>query len=76
MARCVLVVGLGRTGSAVARVLAARGDRVTVVERRTAGALGGLDLLDLPEHELAERARAAHEALFEKSLPPLTRRDA
>ncbi len=34
------------------------------------------DLLDLPERELSERARAAHERLFKKSLPPLIRTDA
>src|SRR5436190_13806201 len=44
MGRRVLVVGLGRTGSAVARVLSARGDRVTVVEQRPATGVGDADL--------------------------------
>src|SRR6185295_3756848 len=39
MSRRVLVVGFGRTGQAVARVLAARGDRVRAGDRRDAGAL-------------------------------------
>ena len=40
MRRRVLVVGFGRTGQAVARVLAARGDRVRAGDRRDAAALG------------------------------------
>src|SRR5215831_4524669 len=40
MSRRVLVIGFGRTGRAVARVLAARGDRVRVGDARSAGALG------------------------------------
>ena len=39
MSRRVLVVGFGRTGQAVARILAARGDRVRAGDRRDAGAL-------------------------------------
>src|SRR6185369_13217554 len=39
MSRRVLVVGFGRTGQAVARVLLARGDRVRAGDRRDAGAL-------------------------------------
>ena len=39
MSRHVLVVGFGRTGKAVARVLAARGDRVRAADARTAPAL-------------------------------------
>ena len=39
MSRRVLVVGFGRTGQALARVLAARGDRVRAGDRRDARAL-------------------------------------
>ena len=39
MGRLVLVVGFGRTGQAVARVLAARGDRVRAGDARSAAAL-------------------------------------
>jgi UDP-N-acetylmuramoylalanine--D-glutamate ligase len=49
--RRVLVIGFGRTGQAVARVLTARGDRVRAGDRRDAAALrvdaralGGVDL--------------------------------
>jgi UDP-N-acetylmuramoylalanine--D-glutamate ligase len=38
----VLVVGLGRSGIAAAQVCAARGARVTVTDRRDAGALGAV----------------------------------
>jgi UDP-N-acetylmuramoylalanine--D-glutamate ligase len=40
VARRVLVIGFGRTGRALARVLAARGDRVRVGDARPADALG------------------------------------
>src|SRR5258707_13266494 len=40
MSRRVVVVGFGRTGRAVARVLAARGDRVRAGDARSAAALG------------------------------------
>jgi UDP-N-acetylmuramoylalanine--D-glutamate ligase len=40
MSRRVLVIGFGRTGQAVARVLAARGDRVRAGDARSAAALG------------------------------------
>jgi UDP-N-acetylmuramoylalanine--D-glutamate ligase len=40
VARRVLVIGLGRTGRALARVLAARGDRVHVGDARARAALG------------------------------------
>jgi len=42
VSRSVLVVGLGRTGAAVARVLAARGERVRVAELRPAAALAAI----------------------------------
>ena len=51
MTRHVLVVGLGRTGKAVARVLAARGDRVRAGDARSAGALA-LDPRELAGIEL------------------------
>src|SRR5262245_37846216 len=40
MSRRVLVIGFGRTGRAMARVLAARGDRVRAGDARDAAALG------------------------------------
>jgi UDP-N-acetylmuramoylalanine--D-glutamate ligase len=47
MSRLVVVVGFGRTGRAVARVLAARGDRVRAGDVRSAAALG------VAPHEIA-----------------------
>jgi UDP-N-acetylmuramoylalanine--D-glutamate ligase len=51
MGRRVLVVGFGRTGQAVARVLAARGDRVRAGDARSAAALR-IDSSALPDVEL------------------------
>jgi UDP-N-acetylmuramoylalanine--D-glutamate ligase len=51
MGRRVLVVGFGRTGQAVARVLAARGDRVRAGDVRSPAALR-VDASALPDVEL------------------------
>jgi UDP-N-acetylmuramoylalanine--D-glutamate ligase len=51
MGRVVLVLGIGRTGKAVARVLAAGGDRVRIGDARSAIALR-VDASDLPGVEL------------------------
>ena len=61
----MLVVGLGRSGIAAAQLCAARGARVTVTDKRDAGALGAA-LATLPPSVARElgghRARDLHAA--------------
>jgi UDP-N-acetylmuramoylalanine--D-glutamate ligase len=75
--RQVLVVGLGRSGLAAARVLVRRGARVTVTDRKTEAELGaaatalGPDVrLELGGHR-AESFRAADLTILSPGVPPL-----